>query len=177
MCWTSITGLLLATCNANILPKNILLSYNISTKYVSTFSGFLWLSLRCLYLCQSYFPMLQQWFRSWECLLSFPSSRSLWHWNALHCLIPAVQAGAHERGEALNRVMTGRCGKNLSKTEAVEGHTQIHTCILFEMWQPVTCEMADGGGGRGRSLRKKSTKNVQDSKRTTRSYRWLCTYL
>lgn len=84
-------------------------------------------------------------------------------------------SSAQERGEALNRVMTRNCGKNLSKAEVVEGHTQIRTCILFEVWQLVKSEM--GGGGREEKLKKKSTKNVQDSERTIRSYICLCTYL
>lgn len=153
MCWTSITGLPLAACNADILPKIILLSHS---KY-KVCEHFLWLPvivLRCLYRCQSSFPMLQQWFRSWECLLSSPGFQLLWHWNALYCLlIPSVLARAQERGEALNRNMTSRSGKNLWKAEVVEGHSQIHTCILFEMWQLVKSEMGDGG--REEKLKKK----------------------
>lgn len=150
MGWTSITGLSLAVCNANILPKNILLSHS---KY-KVCEHFLWLPvivLRCLYPCQSSLPVLLQWFRCWEILLLFfPSSRSLWHWNALHCFfIPAVQVGAQEQGETLNRVMTSNCGKNLSKAEVVEWHTQIRTCILFEVWQVKWSQVWNGRWGQG----------------------------
>lgn len=66
-------GVSLADWNGYIFQKiNVILG----AKYTSSFSDFLWLFLRCLYLCQSSFPMLVHWIRSWECLLSFTSFKS-----------------------------------------------------------------------------------------------------
>lgn len=52
-----------------------------------------------------------------------------------------------------------RC-KNLSKAEVVEGHTQIHTSILF-----ANVTTSQDCTGKKKSLRKNSVKNVQDRKK------------
>lgn len=176
MCWTSITGLPLAACNANILPKNIPLSYN-KYKLCEHFPGFLWLSPRCLYLCQSSFPVLQQWFRSWECLLSFPSSRS--SDIEMHSTVSSFQQCKQEhRSEEKHWTESWQAdvAKICQELKLLKGTPEFTLAFYLKCdnQSHVKWEM---GWERGEKLRKKSTKNVQDSKRTIRSYIWLCIYL